>query len=218
MAEHLLLEVNQRPQSTFPRDSPVPLESILCTEELTRRPSRPPDYERENRALTALMQALADSPRTILQALADTILNIFQCDSSGMSLLTEDGKNFYWAAIAGAWRPHLGGGTPRDFGPCGDVLDRNAPLLFKHWEQRYPYLLQATPLAEEGLLVPFYVAGKAVGTIWAITHDNRRKFDSEDLRQLENLGRFASAAYQVAASVEMRDQRRAALNLMEDAV
>ena len=29
------------------------LESILCTEELRRRPSRPPDYEKENCALVA---------------------------------------------------------------------------------------------------------------------------------------------------------------------
>ena len=29
----------------------VPLEAVLCTEELNRRPSRPPDYENENRAL-----------------------------------------------------------------------------------------------------------------------------------------------------------------------
>jgi len=49
------------------------LESILCTEELDRRPPRPPDYETENRALVALAQALADSPGTILQSLADTI-------------------------------------------------------------------------------------------------------------------------------------------------
>ena len=28
----------------------VPLESVLCTDELDRRPSRPPDYETENRA------------------------------------------------------------------------------------------------------------------------------------------------------------------------
>ena len=27
------------------------------------------------------------------------------------------------------------------------------------------------PLADEGLLVPFYVKGKAVGTIWAIAHN-----------------------------------------------
>ncbi len=36
-----------------PLDSSVPtasLESILCTEELQRRPSRPPDYEKENQA------------------------------------------------------------------------------------------------------------------------------------------------------------------------
>ncbi|HWY85902.1 MAG TPA: hypothetical protein VNX28_04210, partial [Gemmataceae bacterium] len=115
------------------------LASVLRTEELNRRPARPPNYESENRALVALAQALADSPRTILQTLADTILKVFQCDSAGISLLTQDGKRFYWPAIAGVWSPHIGGGTPRDFGPCGDVLDRNAPLLFTHFERRYTY-------------------------------------------------------------------------------
>ena len=142
--------------------TPTPLaalESVLCTEELNRRPARRPDYERENRALVSLAQALADSPRTILQAMAEKMLEVFQCDSAGFSLLTHDETRFVWAAIAGAWQPHKGGGTPRDFGPCGDVLDCNAPLLFRHWERRYPHLLAATPAAEEGLLVPFYVAG-----------------------------------------------------------
>ena len=180
----------------------APLESILCTEELRRRPSRPPDYEKENRALVALVSALADSPRTILQTLADKVLAILHADSAGLSLLTKDKKRFYWAAIAGAWRPHIGGGTPRDFGPCGDVLDCNLPMLFTHWERRYPYLSMATPLADEGLLVPFHVNGKAVGTIWAIAHSSSRKFDTEDLRLLESMGRFASAAYQSVESIE----------------
>jgi PAS domain S-box-containing protein len=201
-----------------PRDGLVPLESILCTEELSRRPSRPPDYEAESRALAALVQALADSPQTILQTLAETVLEVFKAGSAGLSLLTKDEKRFYWTAIAGGWRPHLGEGTPRNFGPCGDVLDRNTPLLFRHWERRYPYLQSATPLAEEGLLVPFYVAGKAVGTIWAIAHDEQRKFDAEDLRQLESLSQFASAAYQAVGSLGALHQRTAALNLMEDAV
>ena len=122
--------------------------------------------------------------------------------SAGLSLLTKDGKRFYWAAIAGAWRPHLGGGTPRDFGPCGDVLDCNRAMLFTHWERRYPYLSAAMPLAEEGLLVPFYVNGKAVGTIWTIAHRNHRKFDAEDQRVLESMARFASAAYQTVESIE----------------
>ena len=52
--------------------------------------------------------------------------------------------------------------SPRDFGPCGDVLDQNRTLLFRHFERRYPYLLPVSPAAEECLLVPFYVAGEAV--------------------------------------------------------
>jgi len=81
--------------------APVSRESILCTDELNLRPSRTPDYKTENRALVALAQALADSPQTILQTLADTILEVFQCDSAGLSLLTtnDGGKRFYWPAL-----------------------------------------------------------------------------------------------------------------------
>jgi PAS domain S-box-containing protein len=185
------------------------LESILCTEELHRRPSRAPDFERENRALVTLAGALANSPGTVLQTLAETILEITQCDSAGLSLLTTDGRTpdvagqrFYWPAIAGLWHPHQGGGTPRHFGPCGDVLDHDRPLLFKHFERRYPYLLPVIPAAEECLLVPFYVGGVAVGTIWAIMHSDRRQFDAEDDRLMASLGTFASSAYQALANIE----------------
>jgi PAS domain S-box-containing protein len=197
--------------TSAPDDSPNPvepvvstasLESILRTDELHRRPWRAPNYETENRALVALTSALTDSPGTILQTLAEKVLEVLPADSAGLSLLTKDEKRFYWAAIAGAWQPHIGGGTPRYSGPCGDVLDRKTPMLFTHWERRYPYLLPATPLAEEGLVVPFYVNGKAVGTIWAIAHSERRRFDAEDLRLLESLGRFASVAYQAVASID----------------
>src|SRR3954464_9232289 len=148
----------------------VPLESILCTDELDRRSKRPPDYETENRALVALAQAIADSPRTILQTLADTILEVFKCDSAGISLLTKDEKRFYWPAIAGVWKPHIGGGTPRDFGPCGDVLNFNRSLHMRQIHVRYTYF---TPVAlvNEVLLVPFYVEKIAVGTIWAVIHE-----------------------------------------------
>ncbi len=189
--------------------SDVPLESILCMEELHRRASRPPDYEKENRALVKLVSALADSPSTILQTLAETILDITQCDSAGLSLLTKDGKTpdvcgerFYWPAIAGMWNPHVGGGTLRNFGPCGDVLDQNRTLLFRHFERRYSYLQPVIPAAEECLLVPFHVAGEAVGTIWAIMHSDRRKFDAEDKRVMASLGKFASSAYQALIHIE----------------
>jgi len=200
---------NEAPLESSITEGGVPLESILCTEELQRRPSRPPDYEKENRALVKLVSALADSPSTILQTLAETILDATQCDSAGLSLLTRDGKTpdvcgkrFYWPAIAGMWDPHVGGGTPRNFGPCGDVLDQNRTLLFRHFERRYPYLLPVIPAADECLLVPFYVAGEAVGTIWGIMHSDRHRFDAEDDRVMASLGKFASSAYQAVTRIE----------------
>ncbi len=204
--------VNFAKSHDVPLDGSVPtasLESILCTEELQRRPSRPPDFEKENQALVKLVSALADSPGSIFRTLAETIQDITQCDSAGLSLLTRDGKTphidgerFYWPAIAGMWNPHVGGGTPRNFGPCGDVLDQNRTLLFTHFERRYPYLMPINPTAEECLLVPFYVDGKAVGTIWGIMHSDRRKFDAEDDRVMASLGKFASSAYQALAHIE----------------
>jgi PAS domain S-box-containing protein len=221
---------SSKSQNDVPRETSIPecgasLESILCTEELQRRPSRPPDYEKENSSLVKLVSALADSPNTVLQTLAETILHITQCDSAGVSLLTKDGKTpdvcgerFYWPAIAGMWKPHIRGGTPRDFGPCGDVLDRNCTLLFKHFERRYTYFLPITPLIEECLLVPFYVGGKAVGTIWAIMHDDRRKFDREHERLMLTLGQFASSAYQTLTSIEDLKLQMAAREKAEAAV
>jgi PAS domain S-box-containing protein len=199
----------KNPSASSIPDGTASLESILCTEELQSRPSRPPNYEKENRALRTLVSALAESPSTIFQTLAETIQDITQCDSAGLSLLTRDGKTpdvggqrFYWPAIAGMWSPHVGGGTPRDFGPCGDVLDHNRTLLFRHFERRYPYLVAVSPAAEECLLVPFYVRGEAVGTIWAIMHSDRRKFDAEDNRIMSSLEKFAASAYQAVASID----------------
>ena len=207
-----------KPPPALPSERLVPLEAILFTEELDLRPERRPDYEVENSVLAELVQALGNSPRTILQTLADTMLRVFKAGSAGISLLSINEKRFEWAAVAGAWNPHLGRNTRRDFGPCGDVLDCNTPLLFRRWERRYSYLREITPLAHEGLLVPFHVQGKAAGTLWAISHDDCRKFDAEDLRQLKSLGQFASVACQAVKFLDVVDQRRAALNLMEDAV
>jgi hypothetical protein len=172
----------------------VPLGSILCTDELNYRSSRAPDYATENRALVSLAQALADSPRTILQTSADAILATLQCGSAGISLLSTDGTQFHWPAIAGRWKPDIEHSFAHDLGPCGDVLDRNVPLLLRRPERRYACFQAVTPPIEEYLSIPFFFAGKAAGTIWAITHDERRCFDNEDLRMLVSLSRFASSA------------------------
>lgn len=202
-------------------DSPVgrvPLEAVLCSGELARRAARQPDYEAENRALAQLVQALADSPASIFQTLSDTLLHIFQVDSAGISLLTKDEKSFCCHAVAGMWHAHAGGATPRHFSPCGDVFDCNTPLLFTHFERRYTYLA-TMPCAQECLMLPFYVNGQAVGTIWVVAHDARRTFDAEDLRQLTSLGGFASAAFQASQALNSAlEQDRTLLGLKQELV
>jgi signal transduction histidine kinase len=201
------------PAARSPQDPADPdvadLKSVVfSTDELSRRPARPPDYAAENRALVALVEAMTAAPDDILQYLAETALDLCRADSAGLSLLDTERRRFRWAAVAGRWANHLGGGTPRDFGPCGTVLDRDAALLFSRPERHYQYLDFAKPYMEEGLLIPFYVGGQAVGTIWILAHEPSRKYDSEDLRVMTNLAHFAAAAYaartrQVAARADV---------------
>ena len=129
-----------------------PLVSMVSTAELSRRSSRLPDYAAENCALVALSKGLATAPDSILQKLADTALTLCRAHSAGFSLL-EDGdekRGFHWRAIAGQWAPHVGGGTPRDFGPCGTVLDRNMPMLCQRPERDFPYLGEVSPRLTRG--------------------------------------------------------------------
>jgi signal transduction histidine kinase len=189
----------------------VPLESVLRTEELKRRPSRPPDYQAENQALLALAQELTNSPGSVLQRLADIALELCRAHSAGISLLEDDGppgglsprgNHFRWHAVAGQWAPLVWNTTtPRDDGPCGTVLDRNITLLFSNPHRYYAQFAGVHPLLVEGLLVPFHVDGQAVGTVWAIAHDETRKFDAEDQRLLESLATFAATAYQARLSM-----------------
>src|SRR3984957_2165994 len=208
---------NTSPHPTL--DTPH-LRSMPSTAELSRRPSRPPDHAAENQALIDLAVVMATSPDLLLQKLAETALALCRAHSAGLSLL-EDGDqrtNFHWRAIAGQWAPHVNGGTPRDFGPCGTVLDRNAALMCSHPEIDFPYFGEVTPLLEEALVVPFYVKGEALGTIWVVSHDGHRRFDAEDLRVMTNLGTFAATAYQTLLSLNATQRIVAIVESSDDAI
>ena len=196
----------------------VKLQSVLSTAELSKRPSRAPDHAAESRALIALAQQLVTSPVGILQKLAETALVLCRAQSAGISLLEADGKHFYWPAIAGQWAEHLGGGTPREYGPCGTVLDNNTALLFSHPERDFDYLAPVSPLVEEALLMPFFVSGNAVGTVWIIAHDQSRRFESEDLRLMTDLGTFAASAYQALLSLNAVQAMAAVVQSSDDAI
>jgi PAS domain S-box-containing protein len=166
------------------------------------------------------MQELANEPAAILQRLADTALGLCRAHSAGLSLL-EDGdqrSNFHWRAIAGQWVRHIDGGTPRNFGPCGTVLDHDVAMVCSHPELDFPYWAPIKPVLEEGLLIPFHVKGEAVGTIWVVSHDPSRRFDAEDLRIMTNLGSFAAAAYQTLLSLNATRRIASIVESSNDAI
>jgi PAS domain S-box-containing protein len=185
-------------------DNCVPLESVISTPELRKRPSRAPDYEAERRALSALAQAMANSAQNVLEKLVDVTLEMSRAQSTGVSILEEErGRQiFRWHAVAGQWAGYLGGTMPRDASPCGTVLDRNGSVLLSHPERYYPIPSTITPPIVEVLLIPFHIADKPIGTIWAIAHDESLQFDAEDERIMRSLGGFASAAYQTLKRIE----------------
>jgi PAS domain S-box-containing protein len=186
---------------------PASLEDVLITAELTRRPRRPPDYEAESRALTALAEVMAELPQAILQKLVHTTLEMCRADSAGISILEFDGTSemFRWPAIAGLFANHVGGGMPCSASPCGVVLDRNAPLLFAYPERHFDYGMVIDPPIVEALFVPFQTEGKPVGMLWVIAHTPSRQFDAEDQRLLTSLSRFAAVAYQIKSALVMTD-------------
>jgi GAF domain-containing protein len=177
------------------------LESVIATDEIQKRKNRDSDVPAEFNALTNLTKELARSPEQFFQKLVNTALKLTLANSTGISLLDEKNGRFVWPAVAGGLHCYLGEGTPQNFGPCGTVLDRNAPVLFLHPEKHFTYLEPIAPPLREVLLVPFHVNFKAVGTIWAVIHDEARNFQPEDLRLLVSLSGYAASAYKVLSDI-----------------
>src|ERR1700730_12670767 len=181
-------------------DLPItPLEEVDICSALEARPQRLPNHEAEREAWAALATEMAESPRNMLQKLAERALELCQADSAGISLL--EGDVFRWEALAGVFAVFRSGTMPRDASPCGVCIDRNATQLMYLPDRCFPALL-TEPRFVETLLIPFHVHGKPVGTVWAVSHNYERKFDREDERALRTLAQFASAGWQLWEAYE----------------
>jgi PAS domain S-box-containing protein len=211
MSEARSSQAQAVPASPTAGDGYLPLEAIDITAQLQSRSVRVADYAAENAALVALMQDLAGSAESVLQTLVEAIVKLCGAHSAGISLLEKrDGvEQFVWRAVAGKYARFVGGTMSRTASPCGDVLDRKAPLLLARPERHYELSPTIAPAIIEILLVPFHHEGEAVGTVWAAVHDGTKRFDLEDLRVLRTLNNFAAAAYRLLSAHESeRDAAR----------
>ncbi|WP_367162050.1 ATP-binding protein [Methylibium sp.] len=119
-------------------------------------------------------------------------------DSTGLSLEDEcDGQPvFRWVATAGELRPHLHQTLPRDFSPCGAVVQAGEGMLMRDPARYFPYIEALGTPIQEVLLAPFSRAGRAIGTVWAVLEPGSKPFDAEDLRVLQSLAEFAGMTAQ----------------------
>jgi CheY-like chemotaxis protein len=178
------------------------LDGVIITGRLREREAGRVDADEEQRAMRDLFGAIVHSPSLILQKLVDRALAATGAETAGISVLeVESGvKQFRWHATAGKWRELKGTTLPRDYSPCGTVLDRNTALLMSHPERYYSNMIDVSPAISEVLLVPFYRGEVAIGTVWVIAHSDAKQFTEEDVRQVTELSKLASIAVQALAS------------------
>jgi len=182
------------------------LNLVLRTNTLGDRTSRSPDFAKENKALLRLARVLSTHPEQILQELADAVLELCGTGSAGISILDSetggDPNLFRWRAVAGEYVGLANTTLPRNFSPCGIVIDSGQVQLMSDPQRYYPYVATLAPPCREVLLTPFFLEGEPVGTIWAVMHEPGTCFDAEDARLLSSLGTFASAAYKALKALE----------------
>lgn len=213
-----------------PQPKTVTLDDVLITEELSRRSPRPPNWQAENQAMHTLARQLVNQPETMLQTLVDIALGLCGAGTAGVSLLetTVNGEEFRWTVLAGTLAQYVGGTTPCNFSPCGVCLERGTPVLFAYPERYFTYFQAANTPIVEGLVLPLIADNHALGTIWIMSHDQARQFDSEDVRVMTSLADFTAAAlllnqrqtYQLSAKnaqleTEADERRRAEKSLRE---
>ncbi|HMN79130.1 MAG TPA: ATP-binding protein [Burkholderiaceae bacterium] len=192
------------------RASPEALALIDITSLLATRPSRPPEHARQNQAMSELAEVLANDPERIARCLSYSALRLTGAHSAGLSLEEPDRSAFRWIATSGDFRPHLNQTLPRQFSPCGEVLARSRHMLLRDPAQVYGYIENLDVPVREVLLVPFFLDGKPVGTVWVASRDESRAFDSEDLRIVRDLTHLAGAAAQTVGMVKTLKRANAA--------
>jgi len=194
------------------RDVGMELRDLLNDSEFASRAGKKRDYHQPFDALRRITQVFSEHPEGVLQELLNVAVSCCGAESAGISLMepNEAGDpTFRWIAIAGSFKPYLGGRTPRFFSPCGTCIDRGRAQLYRVTKPYYDFLgVTADPISD-GMLIP-WEADDMRGTIWAVSHSSDRAFDPQDYELLRSLADFVAIILrQQAADIKAKDIGRA---------
>ena len=151
---------------------------------------------------------MADDPGRVLPEFVSLAMEMTDGISAGLSLYEKDPAPgiFRWHHLQGTLAEFTGATTPRNFSPCGIVLDLDAPVLTAHSERAYDWLAEHNVSLPEVLLVPLHIDGnEPTGTLWIVS-DEDGHFHSEHVRVTTELASFVAIALRMVHT-EQRLQR-----------
>lgn len=183
------------------------LENVLITDQLLSRSCRQRSSLQEAECVRILTQAVAASPEQMIDSFLKMPIELCRAGTAGLSFLETNASGeqvFRWTNLAGKLAKSVGGTTPRNFSPCGVTLDRDSTQLFAYPGRYFQYFNQVEVPIVEGLVIPFHVGPKTEGTVWIISHEEKSRFDSEDVRIMTNLAEFVGCALHLVRTFDLK--------------
>ena len=195
--------------STMLVDNVVPFEAVLNPDALSKRPAREADLRGELRTMHLLAQEMVKSPAGVMDRFVELAIELCDAESGGISLLEARPARpgiLRGYGLKGRFAAYKGGTTPREFSPCGVVLDSVKPVVMNYPERHYPYLGADGLTIPELLLVPLLnTSDEAVGTLW-IVHDEGGQFTRNEADTLERLAAFTSVGLMLSQTMAEKDK------------
>ena len=189
----------------LPAPAPAPrVPDVFITEELDRRTPGNIDAAREKRALQEIAGLMADDPARVLPKFVSLAMEMADGVSAGLSLYEESPAPgvFRWHHLTGTLARFTGTTTPRNFSPCGVVLDLDAPVLTACSERGYDWIAACNVALPEVLLVPLHIDRKEpTGTLWIVS-DKEGHFHREHARAMTELASFVAIAIRMLRTEE----------------
>jgi hypothetical protein len=162
----------------------------ITRDALERRPVRPIQSTFFNSIQVNLEYREAGEPGTALPGLPWAVMEATGAQSAGLSLLDGD-AGVCWSAVSGRWAANAGRRfSLRDL-PCSAAMDAGELLLLLAPASAYPALASLSPGIAEGMYAPVLREGRVAGVLWALAHDTRLQFDSQDAFMLAELAAMA---------------------------
>jgi len=177
---------------------------VYITEELYRRNPGKIDILREKKALQEIAALMADDPAQVLPKFVSLAMEMTDGVSAGLSLFEENPAPgvFRWHHLTGTLSRFTGATTPRNFSPCGVVLDLNTPVLTAYSERGYDWIAACDVILPEVLLVPLHIDSKEpTGTLWIVS-DEDGHFHREHVRAMTELASFVAIAIRMLRTEE----------------